>query len=92
MREAVTQEVSAFLSEFKVASIIELVGESDQSWEDAVNKAVAEASKTIQHIQGVEVLNMTATVEGGRVTRYRADCHVAFGVDDGLRHIREDQS
>lgn len=75
------------MSGFRVASIIELVGESDQSWEDAVNQAVAEASKTIEHIQGVEVLNMTAIVESGKVTKYRADCHVSFGVDDGLRHI-----
>lgn len=75
------------MSEFRVASIIELVGESDQSWEDAVNHAVTEAAKTIQHIQGVEVLNMTAIVENGKVTKYRADCHVSFGVDNSLRQI-----
>lgn len=76
------QEVGIRLSDFKVASIIELVGESEQSWEDAVKHVVAEAAKTLQHIQGVEVLNMTAVVENGKVTKYRADCHVAIGVDD----------
>ncbi len=75
------------MSEFKVASIIELVGESETSWEDAVSRAVGEAAKTVQHIQGVEVLNMTAVVEEGKVVKYRADCHVAFGVDDDLRNL-----
>ncbi|MBO8142677.1 MAG: dodecin domain-containing protein [Firmicutes bacterium] len=68
-----------------MASIIELIGESTESWEDAVNQAVEAASKTVQHITGVEVLNLTAVVENGRVSRYKADVHVAFGVDDSLR-------
>ncbi|MGI6611921.1 MAG: dodecin family protein [Limnochordia bacterium] len=75
------------MSEFRVASVIELVGESEQSWEDAVNQAVGEAAETLEHIQGVEVLSMTAVVENGRVTKYRAGCHVAFGVDDSLRGL-----
>lgn len=73
------------MAEFPVASIIELIGESEQSWEDAVARVVAEASKTVHHIRAVEVLNLTARVENGRVVRYVADCHVAFGVDNRLR-------
>lgn len=76
------------MGDFQMASIIELVGESEQSWEDAVNQAVAEASKTVQHIQGVEVLNMTANVENGRVVKYKADIHVSFGVDEDLRKAK----
>ncbi|MGI6081822.1 MAG: dodecin family protein [Limnochordia bacterium] len=75
------------MSDFEVASIIELVGESEKSWEDAVSRAVDEAAKTVKHIQGVEVLNMTAVVEQGKVVKYKADCHVSFGVDDGLRDL-----
>lgn len=77
------------MGDFKVASVIELIGESTESWEDAVDHAVEAAAKTVQHITGVEVLNLTAVVEDGRVTRYKADVHVAFGVDDSLRGIRE---
>ncbi|HLT57624.1 MAG TPA: dodecin family protein [Limnochordales bacterium] len=77
------------MADFKVASVIELIGESTESWEDAVNHAVEAAAKTVQHITGVEVLNLTAVVEDGRVTKYKADVHVAFGVDDALRHIQE---
>jgi len=77
------------MSEFTVASVVEVIGESTESWEDAVNNAVEAAAKTIQHITGVEVLNLTATVENGRVNRYKADIHVAFAVDDSLRKIKE---
>ena len=77
------------MGDFKVASVIELIGESTEGWEDAVNRAVEAAAKTVQHITGVEVLNLTAVVEDGRVTRYKADVHVAFGVDDSLRKVKE---
>ncbi|MDI3540937.1 Dodecin [Koleobacter methoxysyntrophicus] len=62
--------------------VVELVGESDKSWEDAVQKAVADASKTIENIVGVEVLNNTATVENGKIVQYKSNIHVAFQVDD----------
>lgn len=77
------------MSEFKVASVIELIGESTESWEDAVKNAVEAASKTIKHISGVEVLNLTAVVDDGKVSRFKADVHLAFAIDDSLRKIQE---
>ncbi|MBE3583049.1 MAG: dodecin domain-containing protein [Limnochordaceae bacterium] len=66
-----------------VVKVIELVGQSKQSWEDAVRQAVAEAARTIRNIQGVEVLNWTGEVDGqGNLTAYRADVNVAFLVDE----------
>lgn len=76
------------MSNFKVASVIELIGESTESWEDAVSSAVEAASKTIKHITGVEVLNLTAVVKDGRVDRFKADVHLAFAIDDSLRNIQ----
>lgn len=64
-----------------VVKIIELLGESQVSWEDAVKKAVKEASKSIHNITGVEVLNMTAGVKDGDLHEYKANVQVAFGVD-----------
>ncbi|HHY13101.1 MAG TPA: dodecin domain-containing protein [Thermoanaerobacterales bacterium] len=62
--------------------ILELVGESNSSWEEAVQQAVLDASKTIENIVGVEVLNNTATVNNdGEITNYRANVNVAFKVD-----------
>ena len=65
-----------------VIKIIELIGVSSKSWEDAVNNAVKDASKTIDNITGVEVIHATAKVKDGAVTEYRADVKVAFVVTD----------
>jgi len=66
-----------------VVKVIELVGESDQSWEDAVQVAVREAAKTLHGITGVEVTNWTGQVNGqGDITGYRADVQIAFRVDN----------
>lgn len=64
-----------------MVKVIELVGESPTSWQDAIEQAVAKASETVRQITGVEVLNMTANVDGGRITEYKADVQVAFAVD-----------
>lgn len=63
-----------------VVKVIELVGTSRQNWTDAVDNAVKEASKTIDHILGVEVTNFTANIEEGHVAEYKADVKVAFHV------------
>lgn len=64
----------------KVVKVIELVGTSQHNWTDAVENAVAEASKTIDDILGCEVTNFTANIKGGRVMEYKADCRIAFHV------------
>ena len=65
-----------------VVKVIELVGESDHSWEDAVQVAVREAARTLRGITGVEVMNWTGQVNpDGDIIGYRADVHVAFKVE-----------
>ena len=64
-----------------VAKIIEIVGSSDKSWEDAAQVAVDEARKTI-HDTGIEVNDMTATVNTntGKISQFRAGVKVPFGI------------
>ncbi len=64
-----------------IGKVVELVGESKSSWQDAVQVAVSEASKTIRNINGVEVANWTAQVSQGQIVGYRANVKVAFGVE-----------
>ncbi len=64
-----------------VVKVLELVGESTKDWTDAVQNAVAEAAKTVRNITGVEVYNMTANVENGKIVEYKANVKVAFAVD-----------
>ncbi len=70
-----------------VVKVLELVGESKQSWQDAANQAVVEAAKTVDHITGVEVSNWTAHVDSGRISNYKANVRVAFVVDQNRRGV-----
>jgi len=66
-----------------VVKVIELVGDSQKSWEDAVQNACMEAARTIRNITGVEVLNWTGNVgPDGRIQEYKANVQVAFRVDE----------
>lgn len=62
--------------------VVELVGESKNNWQEAVETAVKDASMTIRNITGVEVRNTTASVKNGDITNYKANVAVAFKVDD----------
>ena len=46
-----------------VAKIVEIVGSSNKGWEDAAQNAVNEAAKTIREIRGIEIKDMTATID-----------------------------
>ncbi len=61
-----------------VVRVLELVGESREDWQDAVQSAVREASRTVKNISGVEVANWTAQVQSGQIVEYKANVKVAF--------------
>lgn len=61
-----------------IAKVIEVIAESDTSWDDAVNNAVAEAAKTVDNITEVWVGGMKALVENNKVARYRITAKVTF--------------
>lgn len=65
-----------------VVKVVELIGVSSDSWDDAVRNAVKDASKTIRNVTGVEVIGMTASVKDGSITEYRATVKLAFALDD----------
>jgi flavin-binding protein dodecin len=58
--------------------IIELVGTSDQSWEEAARTAVETASESLKDLRVAEVTKLDLTIEGGKVTSYRARINVSF--------------
>ena len=66
-----------------VAKVIEIVGSSDKSWEDAAQVALAEATKTIHGITGIELTDTTARVDPntGKITEYHSTVKIAFGVE-----------
>jgi hypothetical protein len=58
--------------------IIELVGTSDQSWEEAARTAVETASESLKDLRVAEVTKLDLTIEDGKVTSYRARINVSF--------------
>ena len=63
--------------------IIQILGTSEESWQDAAQEAVREASETIDDIQGIEVEDWTADVEDGDISRYKATVNISFPVHGG---------
>jgi flavin-binding protein dodecin len=74
-----------FLPIDTVFKSIELIAESDKSWEDAAQQCVLEASETLKNIRELKVESMKALIENGKIARYRVRCRVAFAVDNSLR-------
>ena len=64
-----------------VYKIIELVGSSSKSIEDAVQVAITRAGNTIRHIGWFEVLQTRGHVENGKVTHYQVMLKVGFTLD-----------
>ncbi len=60
--------------------VIKVLGTSTESWDDAVHEAISQASETVQGMQGVKVMERTATIEDGSVDEYKATVEIAFRV------------
>jgi flavin-binding protein dodecin len=58
--------------------IIELVGTSDVSWEEAAKNAVKTASKSLRDLRIAEVKELDLKIEGGKVVAYRARLNLSF--------------
>jgi dodecin len=61
-----------------VYKIIELVGTSTESWEQAARAAVERAAKSLRDLRIAEVAELDMQIEDGKVTAYRAKVKVSF--------------
>ncbi|WP_319523458.1 dodecin family protein [Breoghania sp.] len=61
-----------------VYKVIELVGTSPTSWEEAAKNAVETASKSLKDLRVAEITKLDMKVEDGRVTAYRARVNLSF--------------
>lgn len=64
-----------------LAKVIELVGSSPDSFDEAVRNAVRQAAETVKNITGVDVVGLTAKVEGTTLKEFRANVKIAFRVE-----------
>lgn len=64
-----------------IVKVIELIASSEKSFEDAVQNALNEASKTIKNIDSIYVKDLKCHVNGKKITSYGAICKIAFRVE-----------
>lgn len=62
--------------------VIEVLAESDKSFEDAAKNAVAQAAKSVRNIRSIYMKDMHATVENDRIAQYRITAKISFLLDE----------
>lgn len=63
-----------------IHKVIEVLSQSEKSWEDAAQRAVADAGRTVQNIKSMWVKNFEAVVKDNRIVEYRVNAHITFEV------------
>lgn len=58
-----------------------ITGNSNISWKDAIVKAIAEASKSIDYLSDVKILEQRASIDGDRISEYFVDLDISFIID-----------
>lgn len=61
--------------------VIEVLAESDTSFDDAAQQAVNQAAKSVRNIKSLYIKDMTAAVENGKVVKYRINAKISFLLD-----------
>ena len=64
-----------------IVKVIEVISASEKGIDDAVRKAVEEASKTVRNIDSVNVENIKAHVKDGKVTTFGCICKISFRLE-----------
>jgi dodecin len=67
-----------FATSESVYKLVEVIGTSTTTWEDAARNAVETAAKTLRDLRIAEVVKMDMKVEGGKVTEYRTRVLLSF--------------
>ena len=67
-----------------ILKVIEVLSSSTVSWEDATQKGVAKAAKTINHIRSVYVQDQSAAVSGGEITEYRVNLKLTWNLNSSI--------
>lgn len=61
---------------------IKITGYSNLSWKDAIVKSIEEASKTLNHLTCITVLEQRANIQGGKIAEYLVDLDITFQIDN----------
>jgi dodecin len=65
-----------------IVKVIEVIAGSDKSFDDAVNNALKEASKSVKNIKSIYVQEMKANVENNQIVSYGVNAKISFTIED----------
>jgi flavin-binding protein dodecin len=63
-----------------IHKVIEVISQSNKSWEDAAQRAVADAGKTVERIKSIWIKNFEAVVKDNKIVEYRVNANITFEV------------
>ncbi len=64
----------------RVVKVIEVLAQSNKSWEDAAQKAVTEAGKTVKNIKSIYIKDKSAKVVDNKIVKYRITAKISFEI------------
>jgi flavin-binding protein dodecin len=64
-----------------IVKVIEVLAQSDKSWEDAAQVALKEASKSVRNIRSIYIQEMECKVENGQISQYRINAKISFLIE-----------
>jgi flavin-binding protein dodecin len=65
-----------------IHKVIEVLSQSDKSWEDAAQSAVKDAGKTVKKIKSIYIKNMEGVVKDNKIVQYRVNANITFELED----------
>ena len=65
-----------------IARVTELSAISEQGFEDAINQAVARATKTLRGVEGAWVKDQNVMIEDGNITGYKVNVEITFQLEE----------
>jgi flavin-binding protein dodecin len=63
-----------------IHKVIEVISQSEKSWEDAAQRAVADAGETVEQIKSIWIKNFEGTVKDNKIVEYRVNANITFEV------------
>jgi flavin-binding protein dodecin len=63
-----------------IHKVIEVISQSEKSWEDAAQRAVSDAGKSVKGIKSIWIKNFEGIVKGGKIIEYRVNANITFEV------------
>ena len=64
-----------------IHKVIEVLSQSEKSWEDAAQRAVKDAAKSVRHIKSIYVKNMEGIVKDDKIIEFRVDANITFELE-----------